>query len=143
MNIQLEGREATTSSRVPGSSNRKHEILSPLKASDLPKFNAIWLTDEAPNGAAMRPNIPYQKQVVLNIFKGNDVLVYSVPAGMFSMFPPSLSTHSFTRGTPIPNDLVLVHERSDHYSLQPAVQMSLEGILKDLSRLNYADSDQT
>ena len=34
---------------------------------------------------------------------------------------------SVVKGTTLPRDLVLVHERSDHYSLQPSVAMPLEG----------------
>jgi hypothetical protein len=30
-------------------------------------------------------------------------------------------------GTTLPDDLILVHEHSDHYSLQPAKEMSLSG----------------
>ena len=30
-------------------------------------------------------------------------------------------------GTELPEDLILVHEHSDHYSLQAAAEMSLEG----------------
>src|SRR5256885_7687281 len=32
-------------------------------------------------------------------------------------------------GTPIPSDLILVHEFGGHYSLQAAKEMSLEGML--------------
>ncbi|QPH03919.1 hypothetical protein C2857_000366 [Epichloe festucae Fl1] len=55
---------------------------------------------QAPNSASMRPNSPYQQHLVARLFKGQDVMVYAVPPG-----------------TPLPNDLLLVHERSDHYSL--------------------------
>ena len=30
-------------------------------------------------------------------------------------------------GIQLPGDLILVHEHSDHYSLQPATEMSLQG----------------
>ncbi|PNY23832.1 Uncharacterized protein TCAP_06225 [Tolypocladium capitatum] len=68
------------------------------------------LSYQAPNGASMRPNSPYQQQLVSRLFKGRDVIVYSIPAG----------TH-------LPEHLLLVHERSDHYSLQPAKAMRLQG----------------
>ena len=29
--------------------------------------------------------------------------------------------------TPIPKELILAHEHTDHYSMQPAVEMSLKG----------------
>lgn len=31
-------------------------------------------------------------------------------------------------GTELPEDLMLVHERTDHYSLQPAKEMTLTGM---------------
>lgn len=34
--------------------------------------------------------------------------------------------------TPLPEDLVLVHEKGDHYSLQPAREMTLAGWLAPL-----------
>ncbi|KAK4236566.1 hypothetical protein C8A03DRAFT_16804, partial [Achaetomium macrosporum] len=64
----------------------------------------------APNGASMRPNSPYQQSLVSWRFRGDDVVVYSVAAG-----------------TKLPHDLLLVHERWDHYSLQPAVAMTFDG----------------
>ncbi|KAK9438136.1 uncharacterized protein VB005_09143 [Metarhizium brunneum] len=67
------------------------------------------LSYAAPNGASMRPNSPYQQSLVSWRFRGSDMIVYSVP-----------------KGTRLPDDLVLVHERSDHYSLQPAVPMTVE-----------------
>jgi hypothetical protein len=33
-------------------------------------------------------------------------------------------------GTGIPNDLILVHEFKDHYSLQPREEMTVEGKLE-------------
>ncbi|KAH6640660.1 hypothetical protein F5144DRAFT_561222 [Chaetomium tenue] len=63
----------------------------------------------APNGASMRPNSRYQQYLVSWRFRGDDVVVYSIP-----------------KDTNLPDDLLLVHERSDHYSLQPAVRMSLD-----------------
>lgn len=64
----------------------------------------------APNGASMRPNSPYQQSLVSWRFRGSDMLVYAVP-----------------EGTVLPEELLLVHERSDHYSLQPAVSMDVDG----------------
>lgn len=37
-------------------------------------------------------------------------------------------------GTPLPPELVLLHEHTDHYALQPAQQMSLETLNKVLTR---------
>lgn len=35
----------------------------------------------APNGASMRPNSPYQQSLVSGRFRGNNVIVYSIPKG--------------------------------------------------------------
>ncbi|KAK0701837.1 hypothetical protein B0T26DRAFT_625976, partial [Lasiosphaeria miniovina] len=55
----------------------------------------------APNGASMRPNSPYQYILVSRLARRSNVVVYVVPAG-----------------TCLPDDLLLVHEHMDHYSLQ-------------------------
>ncbi|KAK2752224.1 hypothetical protein FQN54_008156 [Arachnomyces sp. PD_36] len=65
-------------------------------------------TYEAPNGASMRPNTPMAQNLVKN-FKGGSVCVYAVPTG-----------------TQIPDDLILIHERDDHYSLQAKKEMTLD-----------------
>ncbi|KAI8721662.1 hypothetical protein NCS52_00308300 [Fusarium sp. LHS14.1] len=65
----------------------------------------------APNGASLRPNSQYQQSLVSWRFRGNDTIVYSVP-----------------EGTTLPDDLLLVHERSDHYSLQPAMAMAVDDL---------------
>ncbi|KPM45860.1 hypothetical protein AK830_g590 [Neonectria ditissima] len=69
----------------------------------------------APNGASMRPNSPYQQSLVSWRFRSNDIVIYGVP-----------------KGTSLPDDLLLAHERSDHYSLQPAKAMTLDGKLSCL-----------
>ncbi|OAR02418.1 hypothetical protein LLEC1_07213 [Akanthomyces lecanii] len=71
----------------------------------------------APNGASMRPNTPYQQLLVKKLFKGHDVQVYAVP-----------------KGTRLPDHLLLVHERSDHYSLQPAQSMTLGELNEQITR---------
>ncbi|KAI0185347.1 hypothetical protein EV127DRAFT_397169 [Xylaria flabelliformis] len=65
----------------------------------------------APNGASMRPNSPYQQSLVLTRFRGTDVIVFAV-----------------AKGTDLPEDLLLVHERSDHYSLQPSAPMTIDDL---------------
>ncbi|KAI1307407.1 hypothetical protein F5Y03DRAFT_119108 [Xylaria venustula] len=65
----------------------------------------------APNGASMRPNSPYQQSLVSSRFRGSDVIIYAV-----------------AKGTQLPDDLLLVHERTDHYSLQPAAPMSVDDL---------------
>ncbi|VUC22351.1 unnamed protein product [Clonostachys rosea] len=66
------------------------------------------MTYTPPNGVSMRPNSPYQQSLVSWRFTGRDLRVFAVP-----------------QGTELPKDLILVHERSDHYSLQPATTMKL------------------
>ncbi|KAG9252686.1 uncharacterized protein F5Z01DRAFT_222684 [Emericellopsis atlantica] len=78
---------------------------------------------EAPNGASMRPNSPYQQSLVSWRFRGDDVIVYGVP-----------------EGTALPDDLLLVHERSDHYSLQPAVSMTITELNGKITRFLTANS---
>ncbi|KAL8921734.1 MAG: hypothetical protein Q9172_003851 [Xanthocarpia lactea] len=62
----------------------------------------------APNGASMRPNTAAQKRLV-TIFNRSTAVVYSLPAG-----------------TKLPEDLLMVHEFRDHYSLQAATEMTVE-----------------
>ncbi|KAI2611995.1 hypothetical protein GGR54DRAFT_338782 [Hypoxylon sp. NC1633] len=86
-----------------------HELVQPKALSPLSYV--------APNGASMRPNSPYQQSLVSWRFRGIDTLVYSVP-----------------EGTTLPDDLLLVHERSDHYSLQPARTMTLDELNTTMTR---------
>jgi len=65
-------------------------------------------TYAAPNGASMRPNTATQSRLV-KTFKGSDVVVFSLP-----------------QGTRLPDELVLVHEFGDHYSLQASREMTLD-----------------
>ncbi|KAJ5238276.1 hypothetical protein N7468_002895 [Penicillium chermesinum] len=83
---------------------------------------------EWPNGASMRPNSAGQQNLV-RTFRGSTIYVYAVPAGSF---PPilkslvqNLSEHFI--GTTLPDDLILVHEFGDHYSLQARKEMTVEG----------------
>ncbi|KAL2859976.1 uncharacterized protein BJX67DRAFT_386463 [Aspergillus lucknowensis] len=65
-------------------------------------------TYEWPNGASMRPNSPTQQNLVRS-FRGSTVYVYSIPAGV-----------------ELPDDLILVHEFGDHYSLQARKSMTVD-----------------
>ncbi|KAG6244646.1 hypothetical protein E4U24_004912 [Claviceps purpurea] len=78
----------------------------------------------APNGASMRPNSVYQQSLVSWRFRGSDVIVYSVP-----------------KGTSLPDDLVLVHERTDHYSLQPAEQMTIDNLNTKITEFLRANAE--
>jgi hypothetical protein len=86
-----------------------------------------------PNGASMRPNGQYQQGLVRRL-AGRDWIVYSVPKCWLSPWTESIYVASSayvwppeTADTPLPKELILVHEHTDHYSMQPAVEMSLEG----------------
>ncbi|KAH6888523.1 hypothetical protein B0T10DRAFT_488334 [Thelonectria olida] len=65
-------------------------------------------TYRSPNGLRMSPNSPFQQYLISRILKRDDVTVFCVPAG----------TH-------LPEDLLLVHELQEVYSLQPAKEMKL------------------
>ncbi|KAF2799226.1 hypothetical protein K505DRAFT_321302 [Melanomma pulvis-pyrius CBS 109.77] len=65
-------------------------------------------TYKAPNGASMRPNTQFKREMIQRS-RGDDVVVYSIP-----------------KGTLLPEDLILVHEFKDHYSLQAARDMPLQ-----------------
>ncbi|POR34327.1 Uncharacterized protein TPAR_05471, partial [Tolypocladium paradoxum] len=94
-------------------------------------------TYRAPNGASMRPNSPYQQHLASELFHGSDVLVYAVPKGMWPSHSDAVNgageamseeIDRSLQGTRLPDDLLLVHERTDHYSLQPARDMTLDDL---------------
>ncbi|KAF2760178.1 hypothetical protein EJ05DRAFT_274469 [Pseudovirgaria hyperparasitica] len=79
---------------------RSYDILTDsgrVKAKALDPHNY-----KPPNGASMRPMGFYQKKLVAQL-RGESGVIYCIPA-----------------------DLILVHEHTDHYSLQAATEMSLE-----------------
>lgn len=110
-----------------------------------------------PNGASLRPNSAMLQEVVRN-FRGPNVTIYRLPKGslfffvslisylLFLLVPSSFSilfpllsssrrSHllfvlltTFNTGIKIPSDLVLLHEHSNHYSLQCNVPMTLAGV---------------
>ncbi|KAI5849588.1 hypothetical protein DFP73DRAFT_541133 [Morchella snyderi] len=63
---------------------------------------------EGPNGASMRPNGPTLQEVIRN-FRGRNTTVYRLP-----------------EGTELPEQLILLHEHSDHYSLQTTEPVELK-----------------
>ena len=93
----------------------------------------------------MRPNSRYQQSLVTWRFRGDNVIVFSIPKGK----PHRLTRTTWVRiriltimeDTNLPEDLLLVHERTDHYSLQPAVRMSLDSTYLHL--LNAANPKLT
>ena len=74
----------------------------------------------------MRPNTPKLNNLV-KISKGSGVTIYAIPQGKILQMYPNLLNHSDTAGTPLPDDLILVHEFKDHYSLQASKEMTLLG----------------
>eukprot|EP01087_Luapelamoeba_hula_P007389 TRINITY_DN1816_c0_g1_i1.p2 TRINITY_DN1816_c0_g1~~TRINITY_DN1816_c0_g1_i1.p2 ORF type:complete len:119 (-),score=14.60 TRINITY_DN1816_c0_g1_i1:37-393(-) len=70
---------------------------------------------EYSNGASLRPNTPMLQEVIRN-FRGRHTTVYRLP-----------------QDTPIPDDLILLHEHTDHFSLQCAVPMTLSELNKKLT----------
>ena len=62
---------------------------------------------EGPNGASVRPNSPFMQEVVRG-FKGKSVVIYLLK-----------------EGTPLPPELVLLHEHTDHHSIQCTQPMKL------------------
>ncbi|KAI0427788.1 hypothetical protein F5Y09DRAFT_22533 [Xylaria sp. FL1042] len=79
-------------------------------------------TYSGPNGASMRPLGEKQEDLV-KAFKGSNVVVFAIP-----------------EGTPLPPDLILVHEHTDHYSLQAAKQMPLDDLNKKIDAFVRAHS---
>jgi hypothetical protein len=74
----------------------------------------------------MRPAGETQTRLVEK-FKGKNVIVYAVPEGtcIGNLEYTIESSLMPLTGTVLPEDLILVHEHGDHYSLQPAVEMPL------------------
>ncbi|KAK4864396.1 hypothetical protein LT330_009923 [Penicillium expansum] len=66
---------------------------------------------EFPNGASMRPNSRTQQKLVRTVkpWDGSTIYIYAIMAG-----------------TLLPEDLILVHEFRDHYSLQARKEMTVE-----------------
>ncbi|KAM5467027.1 hypothetical protein MauCBS54593_005647 [Microsporum audouinii] len=73
-------------------------------------------TYEPPNGASMRPNTPKMQRVV-GTLRGSSTYIYTVPAGIR-----------------IPEDLILVHEFKDHYSLQAREEMTVDDLNSKITR---------
>lgn len=69
-----------------------------------------------------------QNQLV-HSFRGSNVVVYAIPAGIYNEIDRFEGELTFSPGIQLPNDLVLVYEHSDHYSLQAAKEMSLQGMV--------------
>ena len=87
-----------------------------------PDSNAVAPRDPAeprflgPNGMSLRP-AGHMCGVIVGMFRGRGARVFEV-----------------RQGVSIPEELVLLHEHTDHYSLQPAVPMTLDELNAGLTR---------
>ncbi|CAI7625725.1 unnamed protein product [Penicillium glandicola] len=100
---------------------------------------------EFPNGASMRPNSRTQQNLVRTVRpRGPTIYVYAITAGLFTYIssPRLLPSTDFSfAGTLLPDDLILVHEFRDHYSLQARKEMTVEGTsnMSQYQALAYKD----
>jgi len=76
-----------------------------------------------PNGMSMRPPTPYFINFAEN-FGGKRVVVFRVP-----------------KGTALPNTLTLLHEHTDHYSLQTTVPCSLSELNQRLTKFLHEHAE--
>ena len=82
----------------------------------------VWPRDAAepnflgPNGMSMRP-LGHMLGVIVGTFHSPNTVIFEVP-----------------QGTPLPPGLVLLHEHTDHYALQPSQRMQLAELNAALSR---------
>ena len=77
-----------------------------------------------PNGASMRPNGPMFQEIA-RTFKGRNTVVWRVPSG-----------------TPIPPELVLFLENSDHYSLQTSRPVTLQSLNQYLTKFFHERAEK-
>ena len=71
----------------------------------LPRPSAYF---EGPNGMSLRPNGPMFQEVMRG-FRGKNIYIYEIPKDLA-----------------VPEDLVILHEHSDHYSFQCDREMPLK-----------------
>ena len=82
----------------------------------------VWPRDAAepnflgPNGMSLRP-MGTTLSVIVGTSKSRSAMVFEVP-----------------QGTPVPPELVMLHEHTDHYALQPSQRMKLAELNAALSR---------
>ncbi|KIW37676.1 uncharacterized protein PV06_10313 [Exophiala oligosperma] len=70
---------------------------------------------QRPNGASLRPNTKTQQSLVRS-FRAPVVLIYHI-----------------LQGTTLPEDLILIHERGEHYSLQASREMTLDELNSEVT----------
>jgi hypothetical protein len=76
---------------------------------------------EGPNGASVRPNSPFMQEVIRG-FKGKGVVIYLLK-----------------EGTPLPPELVLLHEHTDHHSIQCTQPMKLSELNERITKFCKAN----
>ncbi|KAI9630704.1 hypothetical protein KEM48_013732 [Puccinia striiformis f. sp. tritici PST-130] len=88
-----------------------------LKTHDGKVLPALSPNFLGPNGCSLRePFSPTFQEVVRN-FRGTNIVVYIIPKGTF-----------------LPKKLTLLHEHSDHFSLQCTEPMSLAELNKEITQ---------
>ncbi|KAI5480904.1 hypothetical protein MNV49_006713 [Pseudohyphozyma bogoriensis] len=70
---------------------------------------------EVPNGCSLRPDCPTMQEVIRG-FNHKNTIVWTIPEGL-----------------PFPSHFVLIHEHSDHFSLQTTEPVSLTEFNKRLT----------
>lgn len=70
-----------------------------------------------PNGCSLRPPLSPNQQEVVRNFGGRNVTIYLVK-----------------EGTPLPPTLQILHEHSDHYSMQCTKPMTLDELNEELTK---------
>lgn len=94
-----------------------------------------WVNLEGPNGCSLREPLSPTFQEVVRNFRGPNILVYIIKAGLASPYYFFPLAHwlisrcvSIYAGTRLPPDLTILHEHSDHFSLQCTRPMALNGL---------------
>ncbi|KAG6860972.1 hypothetical protein C0995_005208 [Termitomyces sp. Mi166 len=96
-----------------------------------------------PNGCSLRPPLSPTFQEVVRNFRGANIIVSVIPEGalatncisLFSELTPFLG-----QGTPLPSTLQILHEHSDHYSMQCTKPMTLNELNDELTKFMTANS---
>ncbi|KAI0709003.1 hypothetical protein C8Q76DRAFT_741854 [Earliella scabrosa] len=70
-----------------------------------------------PNGCSLRPPLSPTFQEVVRNFRGANIITYILK-----------------EGTPLPDTLTILHEHSDHYSLQCTTPMTLDALNAELTK---------
>ncbi|OQE40037.1 hypothetical protein PENCOP_c006G08969 [Penicillium coprophilum] len=107
---------------------RPHRVFDLLTTAGKVQPKALDpATYEFPNGASMRPNSKTQQNLVrtANPRDGHNIYVFAIMVG-----------------TVLPEDLILVHEFRDHYSLQARKEMTVEELNAKIEGLLVAEGQR-